>query len=369
MEEQKSTCKRDKKMTQISFGGGNGIGALVVLGGALAVAGLMAVFAIKNRIRRVEGNENSQKPSGRSKELKKNFSCKREDEGSEGPRFLSQTSLPANPYNSCSTRHETSKMSETEVFTKSLILEENPMTEMVRKEKEDSLSGHQEIIILSDDSKPGRIASCEESLSPEIPIEDEKADECGVIQESSSPEIPIEDEKADEAEEIAVEDSAMQSVGEDDKADEACPIVHAVEDSAMQEDACVSEEGDECSEGTGQSSVGSNAEAIWPAELMEESSQEHKQTDSIVQGSMEKPEEEDKTIKIDQEHDYLDSSKNGDAFENEAAEKPITIRKETQEPVMVMHQPSRSSKLRNWILCVFLLVVLMLLLSLTHRNS
>lgn len=249
------------------------------------------------------------------------------------------------------------------------------MPEMVSKEKEDSLSGHQEIIILSYDSKPGRIASCEESLSPEIPIEDEKADECVVIQESPLPEIPIEDEKADEdslivhAEEIALEDSAMQSVGEDDKADEACPIVHAVEDSAMQEDECVSEEGDECSERTGESSVESNAEAIWPAELMEESSQEHKQTDSIVQGSMEKPEEEDKTVKIDQEHDYLDSSQNGDAFENEAAEKPITIRKETQEPVMVMHQPSRSSKLRNWIFSVFLFVVLMLLLSLTHRKA
>lgn len=89
-------------MTQISFGGGDGIGGLVVLGGALAVAGLMAVFAIMNRIRRVDGNENSKKPSGGSKELKKNFGCKREDEGSEGLRFLSQTSLPANPYNSWS---------------------------------------------------------------------------------------------------------------------------------------------------------------------------------------------------------------------------------------------------------------------------
>lgn len=99
MEEQKSTCKRDKKMTQISFGGGDGIGGLVVLGGALAVAGFMAIFAIKNRIRRVDGNKNSKKPSGGSKEMKKNFSCKRED---EGLRFLSQTSLPANPYNSWS---------------------------------------------------------------------------------------------------------------------------------------------------------------------------------------------------------------------------------------------------------------------------
>jgi hypothetical protein len=250
------------------------------------------------------------------------------------------------------------------------------MPEIISKEKEDSLSVHQEIITLPDESKPGSIVSCndcgviEESWLPEIPIEDENADDCGVIQESSSPEIPIEDEKADEeslivhAEEIAVEDSAMQSVGVYEKTDEASPIVHAVEDLAMQsvgeeesgdeEDKCAAEEGDESSEGTSKSSV--------------ESSQEHKQTDFIFHGSKEKP-EEDKTVKIDQEHGYLDISKNGDAFKNEAAEKPIKIRKETQEPVMEMHQPSRSSKMRNWIFSVFLLVVLMLLLSLTHRKA
>jgi hypothetical protein len=95
MEEQKSTCKRDKKMTQISFGGGDGIGGLVVLGGALAVAGFMAIFAIKNRLRRVDGDKNSKKPSGGSKELKKIFGCQIEDEGL-------RTLLPANPYNSWS---------------------------------------------------------------------------------------------------------------------------------------------------------------------------------------------------------------------------------------------------------------------------
>lgn len=99
MEEgQKSTsCKRDKKTTQISFGGGDGVGGLVVLGGALAVVGLTAVFAIKNR-------KSSKKPSGGSKESKKNLNCKREDEGSDqGPSFLSQTSsTTTTPYNSWS---------------------------------------------------------------------------------------------------------------------------------------------------------------------------------------------------------------------------------------------------------------------------
>lgn len=226
------------------------------------------------------------------------------------------------------------------------------MTEMISKEKEDSLSGHQEII-LSDDSKPGSIASC---------------DDCGVVQESSLPAIPIfiqetreKNENADEAylilhaKEIGVEDSAMQSVGDEKNDDE--------------EDKCVAEKGEETSsEGTEKSSVELNAEAIWPAELMEECSQENKQTYSTFRTSLEKPEEEDKTVKIE-EHGYLDSCKKGDAFKIEAAEKPITKWKETQEPVMVIHQPARSSKLRNWIFCVLLFVLLMLLLSLTHRKA
>jgi len=168
--------------------------------------------------------------------------------------------------------------------------------------------------MLSDDSKPGSIASC---------------DDCGVVMEESfSTEIPI----------------FIQETMEDEKADEASPIVHAEDDQENDD------EDDEC--------------------VAEKSSQEHKQTDSIFISSTEKPKEEDRTVKIE-EHGYFESSKNGDAFKNEAAEKPITITKETQEPVMVIHQPARSSKLRNWILCVLLFVLLMplLLLSLTHSKA
>jgi hypothetical protein len=173
--------------------------------------------------------------------------------------------------------------------------------------------------MLSDDSKPGSIASC---------------DDCGVVMEESfSTEIPI----------------FIQETMEDEKADEASPIVHA-EEMAAEDDQENDDEDDEC--------------------VAEKSSQEHKQTDSIFISSTEKPKEEDRTVKIE-EHGYFESSKNGDAFKNEAAEKPITITKETQEPVMVIHQPARSSKLRNWILCVLLFVLLMplLLLSLTHSKA
>lgn len=95
MEEQKSTGgKRDKKTTQISFCGGDCIGGLVLFGGALAVAGLIAVFTIKKR-------RSSKKPSGHggSKESKNSLiSCQKRDEGSEGLCFLSPTSSPTSPY-------------------------------------------------------------------------------------------------------------------------------------------------------------------------------------------------------------------------------------------------------------------------------
>ncbi|GLT64270.1 hypothetical protein SLA2020_367740 [Shorea laevis] len=91
MEEQKSTSgKRDKKTTQISFCGGDGIGGLVLFGGALAVAGLIAVFTIKKR-------RSSKKPSGHggSKESKNSLiSCKKEMKEVKGCAFFLQLHRP-----------------------------------------------------------------------------------------------------------------------------------------------------------------------------------------------------------------------------------------------------------------------------------
>jgi hypothetical protein len=90
MERQESTIKKDKRKTQISVGGGDGIGGMLVLGGALAVAGLIFFFTIKNRRR--DANKEPKIHKCVTKESKKNFSGKKEDEGREGLRFLSQTS-------------------------------------------------------------------------------------------------------------------------------------------------------------------------------------------------------------------------------------------------------------------------------------
>ena len=49
MEGQESTRKKDERKTQISQGKSDGIGGVLVLGGALALACLIAIFTIKNR--------------------------------------------------------------------------------------------------------------------------------------------------------------------------------------------------------------------------------------------------------------------------------------------------------------------------------
>lgn len=87
MAEQKSSSKQYKKRTQISLGGGDGIGGVVVFGGALAIAGLIGIFTFKNR-RRKDADIYPRNPRDASKESK---NSKREDEGSEGLRFISQT--------------------------------------------------------------------------------------------------------------------------------------------------------------------------------------------------------------------------------------------------------------------------------------
>ncbi|GMY16971.1 glutamic acid-rich protein-like [Fagus crenata] len=381
MERQESTIKKDKRKTQISLGGGDGIGGMLVLGGALAVAGLIFFFTIKNRRR--DANKEPKIHKCVTKESKKNFF---EDEGSEGLRcFLSQTSS-STTHNSCFMRYGTSEISVAHidpsetilVHTKSLIMEEKPMTE-ISKEKEDTLSGPQEII-LSDDSKPESIASC---------------DDCGVNQEcsllASERTISIEKtlekndfnfeamitakvEKQDEeyltayAEEMAVqEDSPMQSAEEEEEKDE---------DDEDEEEEWAAEKGEESSEGTGYSSMESNDE-VWPAELItEKSSQELKKThrNFLLQNpqATTKEEEEDNTVKAE-EYGSSDSSDDADIFNNssdesDTTEEPVMSVRE-KKPVMVKKQPAPSSQLRIWIFSMSLLVLLILLLSFTHPKA
>ena len=51
MEGQESTSKKDERKNQISQGKSDGIGGVLMLGGALALASLIEIFTIKNRRR------------------------------------------------------------------------------------------------------------------------------------------------------------------------------------------------------------------------------------------------------------------------------------------------------------------------------
>ncbi|XP_041018218.1 glutamic acid-rich protein-like [Juglans microcarpa x Juglans regia] len=390
MEEQKSRSKQDMKRNRINLRGGDGIGGVVVFGGALAIAGLIAVFAFKNR-RMKDADNNPRNPSDVSKESKNN---KREDEGSEGLRFISQTSY----YASCLTSHGTPQTSvtqidpcETLVSAKSLIMEEKPRNE-ISEENEDPLSGHQEIVICdystleSSDSCDdcGVMGKCSLPV-PESPIliEETMVKNDSDMEENNSISIKtIEDEKANEpslivhAEDKAEhEKSTTQSDEEDSdeesllyKEDEAEHEKSATqsdeeeEEERDDEEGGIVEEGEESSEGTtGDSSMESNTEAIWPAELILDSSQEMGQTDFIFQNAVEKTEkEEDETAKL-VKRDYFNSTENGYALKYEAAEKPPMIWKETHKPVKVNNQPTRSSKLGMWVFSIIMLLLLLLL--------
>ncbi|KAF5455296.1 hypothetical protein F2P56_024891 [Juglans regia] len=380
------------KRTRIKLGGGDGIGGVVVFGGALAIAGLIAVFAFKNR-RMKEADINPRNPNDVSKESKNK---KREDEGSEGLRFISQTSY----YGSCLTSHGTPQTSvtqidpcETLVSAKCLIMEEKPRNE-ISEENEDSLSGHQEIVIY-DYSTLESIDSCDDcgvvgkcsllvSESP-ILIEETMVKNDSDMEENNSISIKtIEDEKADEASLIVHakdkaehEKSTTQSdeyllVYKEDEAEHEKSAAQSDEEEEERdyEEGGIVEDGEESSEGTtGDSSMESNTEAIWPAELILDSSQELEQADFIFQNAVEKTEEEeDETAKL-VKRNYFNSTENGYALKYEAAEEPTMIWKETHEPVKVNNQPARSSKLGIWVFSIMLLLLLLLLLAFNDQEA
>ena len=93
MEEQKVMNNNGRKRTQISInGGGGGIGGLIVLGGALAVTGLIAVASFATKKNKAK-NRGFKKPEFSQEKLDHNGS-KNEDETGQGLSFVLQNSTP-----------------------------------------------------------------------------------------------------------------------------------------------------------------------------------------------------------------------------------------------------------------------------------
>ena len=83
MEKHKRSCRQGRKKVQLSMSnnaGGGGIEGVVMLGGALAIASLVAAFTIR------KGNKKDSNKD--TTNLATTDSCRKEEDGTEGLRFI-----------------------------------------------------------------------------------------------------------------------------------------------------------------------------------------------------------------------------------------------------------------------------------------
>ncbi|XVF32815.1 hypothetical protein REPUB_Repub17cG0115100 [Reevesia pubescens] len=219
MEKHKRSCRQGRKKVQLNTSnynaGGGGMESVVVFGGALAIASLVAAFTFK------KGSNNSRKDNSKDTT---NLAAKEED-GTQGLRFILQDSSSTLHQNSCCTSHGTSKNGIIQIetseldSTQSLItLEENTM----QCERKDSVSGQQEIFILDAEQESvamtGDYGDIEELSSPvsdhnkPVNVVENENDDSSVMK---TIEIEIEDEAVDAAADsepsMAEEMSTLQS--------------------------------------------------------------------------------------------------------------------------------------------------------------
>lgn len=151
-------------------------------------------------------------------------------------------------------------------------------------------------------------------------------------------------------------------------------LMRPVEDSLDNEgddsaDGHIAEKVEESSEGTGDSSMESNTEPIWPAESLEEVSMEHREL-KIYEQKEEEQTEEDQTVKT-QAPIYLEKIDNDDGITNNSIQKrndqkgnsKLTfLKKAMLELEEQTHQPTYSRKLRiliptlsvlSWAFCLW----------------
>ncbi|KAA8543070.1 hypothetical protein F0562_021435 [Nyssa sinensis] len=151
---EKTSNKQEKRKMAIRIGGGGGVvGAVVVLGGALAIATLASVSAIKLRRKPTNKSHPPPIPTDQSNELEKKSS---KDEESNGLRSLLQESSP--PVLDHQRSDGTTNMGVIQIDSTSLVSTESPILDNdpvpdISGQKEKPTCGDQEIL-LSDNSKP-----------------------------------------------------------------------------------------------------------------------------------------------------------------------------------------------------------------------
>ncbi|XWS76597.1 hypothetical protein CRYUN_Cryun01aG0190300 [Craigia yunnanensis] len=185
--------------------GGGGIEGIVMLGGALAIASLVAAFTIKKGNRKDSSKDTA------------NLAA------TEGLRFILHGSSSTLHQISCCTNHGTSEVGITQIETRELISPQSLITSeenTMQCERTDSVSGHREILI-HDTEQESIAMTCDiEEISR--PVSDHKP--MNVVENESNDslvmetiEIKIEDEAVDAdaeqpAEEMSTQQSSLSSV-------------------------------------------------------------------------------------------------------------------------------------------------------------
>ncbi|TXG63369.1 hypothetical protein EZV62_010363 [Acer yangbiense] len=248
------------------------------------------------------------------------------------------------------------------VNTDKLVVEENSPMQSI-EDQEDS-SWEEQVIDKEEESPEGKLAAEEnllmQSVKKEAEDETEEDTENDSIEEHAS-EIGDEGSQGKLAEE---DNSVTQSVEEEE--DESEDDDDDDGDDSSEE---VTEEEEDSSEGTGSSSMDSNVEAIWPAEMMDTPPLELKELNVNYQNSGDKIADEDRVIKTGN-HDLVDCNSVGKTVYNESGGNNETTensrmmlnKKAAQELVTKKDQMAHSPKGRIWIWSMMVLVFMLLLL-------
>ncbi|KAK0581770.1 hypothetical protein LWI29_017727 [Acer saccharum] len=251
------------------------------------------------------------------------------------------------------------------VNTDKLVVEEN--SPMQSNEDQEDSSCKEQVIDKEEESPEGKLAVEENLLMQSVKKEAEDETEEETEEETEK------DSNEEHASEIGDEGSQGKLAEEDNSVTQS---VEEEEDESEDDDDDggddsseeVTEEEEDSSEGTGRSSMDSNVEAIWPAEMMDTPPLDLKELNVNYQNSGDKIADEDRVVKTGN-HDLVDCKSVGKTVynerggNNETTENSIMMlnKKAAQELVTMKDQMAHSPKGRIWIWSMMVLVLMLLL--------
>lgn len=314
-EEDKSAREKKKSQLRFNVGSAGVLGGVVLLGGGLAVAGLMAAFAIiKNR----NGGSDDQKNKEDSSAAATTASEKVHD-GTHGLSSVLQNPTTAVHQNYCCTNHvtPTSGVIESPMDSRELVsahnmaLEDKPIPKIDAEKEEDPSSGYQQEILFSDELNKEITESCDEILNneetsapaPQIKIKNESGENFQLI---DIIEMKKEDEPAG-TEELALEENSSKQSEEGD------------DDGAIEEYVMDKEEGSL----EGEISPKKNS----TMQPVEEEQEQEKECDEDEENLTTQPVEEEESVEED-DHDHGVFDGNHDNDDSSSEEEDITEKEE-----------------------------------------